>query len=218
MPEIIVSDNGSQFRSHQFNQLLERYNISHVYTAIHSPQANASERVNRSILAAIKSYVAPNQRNWDESLSSISCALRSACHTAIGTSPYYLVFGQHMVTNGSTYSLLRQLEMMDDRTVQFSQNDSLQIATRKAAECMKKQFEKNEKRYNLRSTNITFEEGQIVFRRNFRQSSSEQGYNAKLAPSFVKARVRRRLGNSYYELEDLDGNLLGSYHAKDIKK
>lgn len=46
VPETIVSDNGSQFRSQQFNKLLDRYGIKHIYTAVHAPQANASERVN----------------------------------------------------------------------------------------------------------------------------------------------------------------------------
>lgn len=72
--------------------------------------------VNRSVLSAIKSYVDANQKNWDEKLSNICCALRSAVHSAIGTSPYFLTFGQHMVTNGSTYALLRRLTMLDDRT------------------------------------------------------------------------------------------------------
>lgn len=44
VPESIVSDNGSQFKSAIFNQLLKKYGVNHVYTAVHSPQANASER------------------------------------------------------------------------------------------------------------------------------------------------------------------------------
>ncbi|XP_046808386.1 uncharacterized protein K02A2.6-like [Lucilia cuprina] len=105
VPETVVSDNGSQFRSTEFKNFLDRYGVKHVFTAVHAPQANASERVNRSVLAAIKSYVRSDQKNWDEQLSSISCALRSAVHSAVGTSPYYLAFGQHMITNGSTYAL-----------------------------------------------------------------------------------------------------------------
>lgn len=62
-PETIVSDNGSQFKSTQFNQLLQAYGVHHVYTAIYSPQANASERVNRSVLAAIRAYIKNDQIN-----------------------------------------------------------------------------------------------------------------------------------------------------------
>lgn len=218
VPETIVSDNGSQFRSQQFKSLLTRFNVNHMFTAVHAPQANASERVNRSILAAIKSYIDSNQKNWDQMLSSIACALRSTIHSAIGTSPYYLVFGQHMVTNGSTYPLLRQLNMLEDRTVRFDKSDSLAIMGDRSKRITQNQFARNQRAYNLRSKNVSYDVGQEVFRRNFKQSNFAHGYNSKLAPTFLKSRIRRKLGNSNYELEDLQGNFIGVYHAKDIRQ
>lgn len=83
---------------------------------------------------------------------------------------------------------------------------------------MKKEHDKNERLYNLRSKAIEFKEGDEVFRRNFKQSDFQTGYNAKLGPKFVKARIRRKLGNANYELEDLQGNFIGHYHAKDIRQ
>ncbi|XP_059217628.1 uncharacterized protein LOC131994767 [Stomoxys calcitrans] len=129
-----------------------------------------------------------------------------------------MAFGQHMVTNGASYKLLRNLGMLDDRAVNFNRSDSFDIIRAKASDFMRKQFERNERAYNLRSRQVSYEVGQEVFRGNFRQSNFEQGYNAKLAPTFVKARIRRKLGNYYYELEDLQGRSLGNYHAKDIRQ
>ncbi|XP_041448138.1 uncharacterized protein K02A2.6-like, partial [Drosophila obscura] len=116
VPEVIVSDNGVQFKSHHFNALLKKYNVQHFYTAVYAPQANASERVNRSVIAAIKAYIKPDQSNWDEQLSPICCALRSSVHSAVNDSPYRVAFGQHMITNGDTYPLLRNLQLLEDRT------------------------------------------------------------------------------------------------------
>jgi len=99
-PETVVSDNGSQFR--------QQYGITHTLTAMHSPQANASERVNCSVIAEIRAYLRPDQKDWDEYLSRICCTLRSSVHASLETSPYYMVFGQHMITSGSMYSLLRR--------------------------------------------------------------------------------------------------------------
>jgi len=67
IPETIISDNRVQFKSVAFNSLLNKYNIKHAYTAYYAPRANASERVNRSALAAIKAYVRYDQKNWDGS-------------------------------------------------------------------------------------------------------------------------------------------------------
>jgi len=118
-----------------------------------------------------------------------------------------------MVTSGATYSLLRKLNLLDDRSVMFNRPDSFEIVHTEAKKRMQKMHEENEKRYNLRSKVVSFKAGQEVFRRNFKQSCFQSGYNAKFGPSFVKARVRKKLGNCYYELEDLQGRLLGNYHA-----
>ena len=210
VPEIIVSDNGVQFKSHQFNTLLQNYNVQHFYTAVHAPQANASERVNRSVIAAIKAYIRPDQTNWDEQLSHISCALRSSMHSAINNSPYRVAFGQHMITNGNTYPLLRNLQLLEDRTISFDREDSFDLIRKTAQNVIQQQHQRNEKLYNLRSREVDFKVGQEVYRRNFQQSNFAKGFNAKLAPTFVN--------NSYYELEDAQGRYIGKYHAKDIKQ
>lgn len=57
VPEVIVSDNGTQFRANNLNALFTSLGIQHVYTALYSPQANASERVNRSVISGIRSYL-----------------------------------------------------------------------------------------------------------------------------------------------------------------
>lgn len=39
----------------------------------------------------------------------------------------------------------------------------------------------------------------------------------QLAPLFVKDRVKSKLLNHYYQLEDLQGKQIGTFHAKDIR-
>jgi len=112
VPETIASDNGSQFRAEIFQKLLREYSISHTLTAAYSPQSNASERVNLSVIAAIRAYVRRDQKNWDEQLRSICCALRTAVHSALG--PYYMAFGQIFVSSGSSYKLLRALGILEE--------------------------------------------------------------------------------------------------------
>lgn len=80
VPETIISDNGSQFRANDLNAFFTSLGINHVYTALYSPQSNASERVNRSLIAGIKSYLKYDHREWDAHLSAISCALRNSYH------------------------------------------------------------------------------------------------------------------------------------------
>lgn len=68
-------------------------------------------------------------------------------------------------------------------------------------EGLSQQNNKNERLYNLRSRVISYDVGQEVFRKNYRQVNFQAGYNTKLGPKYLKARVRRKVWNSYYDLE-----------------
>lgn len=79
-----------QFESSLFEQLLQKYNVFHSFTALQSPQADASERVNRSVLAAIRPHVSSDQNNSVELLSSISCDLKFIQPLDLQHTIYYL--------------------------------------------------------------------------------------------------------------------------------
>lgn len=89
VPEVIYSDNGSQFIAKKFEELMNTYKIQHIKTAVYSPQSNASERVNQSVLAAIRAYLQQDHRDWDLYLSEIECTLRTSVHSATGYTPFF---------------------------------------------------------------------------------------------------------------------------------
>lgn len=216
VPEVVITDNGSQFRSKEFEFMLTGYGIGHQLTAVHSPQSNASERVNRSINEALRSYIREDHRQWDMFLGSINCALRNSIHRSIGKSPYQVIFGQNMITHGKDYSVLRKLELLEECDTEITRSDHFALMRDSVQTRLKEAYERNERIYNLRSRERTIDIGQEVFRRNFTQSSVVNNFNAKLAPTGVKAEVVRRVGNLYYELRDCDSGRLGVYHLKDI--
>lgn len=217
VPEEVVSDNGSQFKANDLNAYFTSMGIKHVYTALYSPQSNASERVNRSIIAGIRAYLKADHTKWDNNLSAISCALRNTCHKAINTSPYHALFGFDMITHGSSYSLLRNLKLLEEPCIRLTRDDSLQLLRKDLQENIKKAYEQNSHHYNLRIRPQSFKVGQVVLRRNFVQSSFEKKINAKFAPLFVEAKIKEKVGSHYYVLEDLNGKLVGTFHAKDIR-
>lgn len=217
VPESILSDNGQEFRSKSFEQFLKAYGISLLSTAKHSPQGNSSERVNRSIIEAIRCYI-KDHASWDENISEISSALRSAVHSTLKVSPYQALFGQTMVQHGSDYELLRKLDAVNHSDLNFiSQNDKLQILHSYLKERINEAHDKSAKTYNLRKRTIAFREGQEVFCRTFPQSCFKTNFVAKFAPRFQKARVLKVLGKNRYELGTLQDKSLGIYHTKDIK-
>lgn len=219
VPETIFSDNGVQYRSNEFKSLLTKYGVDHIRTASHAPQANASERVNRSILTAIRSYVANDQSNWDVNITSIASALRSRKHESTGFTPYYLVFGQHFVKHGSIHKLHRQLNNLPvSATEILPPADFLETIRENVRQNLKKAHHRHEESYNTRCNSRQFRPGQEVFVRSFIPSNFAHGHNAKLAKQWLPARVTNKVGTSLYTMEDRQGKPLAmTYHAKDIR-
>lgn len=216
VPEYIVTDNGSQFRSVLFNDLLLKNGIQHIYTAPYSPQANASERLNRSILSSIRSYLKQDQREWDMHLNNISVALRSLVHTSIGYSPYHVLFGHQMITHGNDYELLRRLDCLEVGE-EIDHSDKLQIIRQQVKNNLDTAFHTYEKGYNLRARSIEYREGDVVYRKNYVLSKKSDKFNSKLAPKWVKCTIVKRIGSCYYEISDENSKITSVVHGKDLK-
>lgn len=219
VPEEILSDNGVQFLAKDFKSFLSKNGVSHMTTATHSPQANASERVNRSILAAVRAYVGDNHQNWDVHISAIASALRNSVHESIGYSPHFVVFGRQQVQHGSTYELLKKLNRLSrPDTVVLPPPDFHNILQQQIQDRLQRAHNKHESTYNTRSKFVSYVPGQELFRRNFTQSDFAKNFNAKLAKKFIKCRVVRKIGTTMYELEDMNGTPIAmKYHAKDLR-
>lgn len=214
VPEMIFSDNGSQFSSKLFESLMLKYGITHLKSPFYTPQANAAERVNRSVVAVVRAYV--NQHSdWDENLHLILAALRSGHHRSIGTNPYFAVFGQHMLYHGDDYKLIKRLDKLGGPEVSVLPNQTkMQIVRDFVQENLAKTHDRNKKQYDTRARTIKFKEGDEVWRKNFVQSDAQKGITKKFAKKYIKARIRKVLGNNRYEVEDGKGSYVGIFHSQ----
>ncbi|CAH2009085.1 unnamed protein product [Acanthoscelides obtectus] len=104
VPQIIVVDNGPQFISKEFKALADSYKVQKIwYSARYTPQVNPTERVNRTIVTAIRSYIKDSHKTWDESIHQIAQAIRLAKHEVTGYSPSFLNFYRNVPVDGSFY-------------------------------------------------------------------------------------------------------------------
>lgn len=79
-------------------------------------------------------------------------------------------------------------------------------------------YEKYSRTYNLRTRPINFSPGEIVLRKSHLQSSAQENINAKLANQYIKCRVKEKIKNFTYLIENLNEKVLGKYHANDLRK
>lgn len=125
VPRIIISDNGPQFTSKSFQNLLQNYNVNHWLTCRYTPQYNNTERLNRVIMSCIRSYIDKLHNRWDENIHQIACAIRTAVHDTTKYSPYFINYGRNMVTSGDQYEKFIQPPNQSNEEIAKSKSENL---------------------------------------------------------------------------------------------
>ena len=98
LPKRIVSDNGAQFTSQEFQDYLKSNAIEHHRTTPYWPQANGEvERQNRTLLKALR-IAHLERRDWKKELWRFLLAYRTTPHTVTGVSPAELLCGRKFRT------------------------------------------------------------------------------------------------------------------------
>ena len=212
-PRVVISDNGKQFESNLFNELLEEYKIQSFLTPYHHPQANPCERVNRVIVTSICAFHAKFHLDWDINLPAIMAAIRSAVHESTKYSPYFLTFGQEMCLSG------QYAPNLSDDNVQ-SVNDRNE-ANKRLLEIVRKNIydaqQRQKKYYDRFSAPKEYQVGENVYRQNYRLSSAKDKYSHKLDHKFIPCTVEEKLGSGCYLVKDFGTGKLGRYHANNLK-
>ena len=95
MPRILLSDNGPQFSSTFWQEFFGLLKTDIRLTSSYHPQSNGgSERFNRTLLEALRSYVSTRQRDWDEYLIHFEFAYNNSLNPSTGFSPFVLTYAQ----------------------------------------------------------------------------------------------------------------------------
>lgn len=211
----IISDNGKQFQSKVFKDLLSRKGIVHQPTAVYFPQANNTERVNKVIGETLRCYVNKDHRTWDNFVGLIQTAINSSKHESTSFTPYFTLFGTEMILNGNDHEWRNynvDLNRENDRT---SDLDRQEVFAQVQGN-MTKAFNHYRHYYNLRTRPQRFSVGDTVFKINYVLSSKKDNFCSKLAHKRIKCRISEVTGNNTYRLEDLSGKDLGIYSGSQI--
>ena len=94
-PLSVLADNGKQFVSRLFQEVCRVLGIRNVFTTTYHPQTNGQvERFNRTILAALRNYVAEHPKNWDLFTDGLTYAYNTQAHSATKIAPFELVLSR----------------------------------------------------------------------------------------------------------------------------
>ncbi|PIK41670.1 hypothetical protein BSL78_21475 [Apostichopus japonicus] len=94
LPKSIQSDQGSNFTSGLFQQVMYQLGIDqHLSSAYHPESQGALERFHQTLKNMIRTYCLEFQKDWDEGVHLLLFAAREAVQETLGFSPFELVFG-----------------------------------------------------------------------------------------------------------------------------
>lgn len=218
IPQYVICDNGTQLISTLFKNLVKEYRSKIWYTAKYHAQANFVERSNRTIGAAIRSYIQKDHKYWDRNISKIGFALRTAKHEVTGYSPAFLNFGRVLPATGDYYGNISFDELQQGNPTCYAQDlGKLREIYHDVQAKLNMAYKRNAHYYNLRKRDVEFFVGDKVWKKNKVLSDAAQNFAQKLAPRYVLCTIRKKISKLVYTLENEDGSDVGNWHVKDLK-
>ena len=91
LPKCIQSDQGSNFMSGLFQQVMDELGIKQYTSSVYHPETQgALERFHQTLKNMIRSYCFDTNRDWDEGVHLLLFAVRESVQESLGFSPFEL--------------------------------------------------------------------------------------------------------------------------------
>lgn len=94
LPKVLQTDQGTNFTSKLFAEVLKTLSISHQVSSPYHPESQgALERWHQTLKAMLRKYCLDASNDWDEGVPFVLFAVRETVQESLGFSPADLVFG-----------------------------------------------------------------------------------------------------------------------------
>ena len=112
LPRSVQSDQGSNFMSGIFQQVMYELGIKQYKSSAYHPESQgALERFHQTLKNMIRSYCFDTEKDWDEGIHLLLFAVRESVQESLGFSPFELVFGHTVI---GPLKLLKEKFLSDD--------------------------------------------------------------------------------------------------------
>lgn len=97
LPRAVQTDQGTDFLSKLFEQVLKTLGITHKVLSVYHPEnQGAIERFHQTLKSMLRKYCLNFEREWDEGVPFLLFAVRDTIEESLGFCPADLVFGHTM--------------------------------------------------------------------------------------------------------------------------
>ena len=200
VPESIISDRGPQFASVFWEQVCKLLRIKRAMSSAYHPETDGqTERTNRVVEEMLRSYVRPDQRDWDDYLWCVEFAINNSYSQSVKNTPFFLNYGQHPLTPTSL-DLPKYVPRAQDFT------EGISRAVREAKQHLGQARSKYQEYANRFRRPVSYEPGDMVLLNTKNLRGSGEAGVRKLKPRFVGPfRVIRMIGDAAVELDLPEG-------------
>ena len=179
VPFDLRSDQGRNFESRLFSETCRILGIRKSRTTAYRPSANGqAERVNRTLMAAVRCFVSRSGKDWDEYVPLIASALRSAVNRNTGFTPNRMMLGRETRLPAELWVPVEEQKPTSPVEYVSDLESALETAHELARQTLKTELKKAKSGWDVRSRVVGFEVGQMVFCVN-------KAAKNKLAPKWV---------------------------------
>lgn len=217
-PEIIISDNVTQFTSNLFEKFLDEHKIRHILVPVYHPQSNPVEATNKNVktLLRLEMLRRADHTDWSSYLAKSIMRLNTVPRMPTGQTPHCIVYGREKAQSGEEHRLIGDVNHTDVSPEEVTENRG--VIYENVAEQQRVAFEKNKQHYDLRARIRKFKPGDQVYIKNQIQSSAGDQITKKLAQVKKLAYIQQKVENAtdMYRLSDSQGKEIGIYHANQL--
>jgi|AKYZ01.1.fsa_nt_gi Integrase core domain. len=205
----IISDNGPQYNSKIWKDMLRVNNIKPIFISKYRPQSNPAERIMRELSRFLRTYSYQKQKTWDNHLKNFEDTTNHLLHSSTGYTPVELQ------CNNLPDNIFWQYIAFPEDTEFQTHERKLRIARKNLRIASERRNKNHNRKYPLRQ----FYVGQKVLLRNKKLSNRGPQGCAKLYRYFVgPLRIKKIKHNNAVELCSLNRKRsFGLRHVADIK-
>lgn len=166
LPKVVQTDQGTNFKSKVFAQVLKTLGITHVTSSPYHPESQGVlERFHQTMKSMLCKFCHESQKDWDEGVPLVLFATREAVQESLGFSPAELVLGHEV--RGPLKVLKEQLVIPETRVKSIPEyvtklKDRLQIACSLTRDALTSTQTKMKQCYDQKAVAHSFQPGDKV--------------------------------------------------------
>ena len=182
VPKTIISDRGTQFIAHFWEQLQESLGTKLIRSLAYHPQTDRqTKRVNQILEDMLRACVIHYDKNWDKCLPLAEFSYNNSYQTSLKMAPFEALYGRRCRTPSSWSQTGKRKIFGPDLVVEAKEQVKVIEENLRAAQSRQKSY------FDKRRKPLQFNVGDHVYLRVSPTKGVQRfGINGKLAPRYIR--------------------------------